>query len=366
MAINKRGGSWQVELHLGGKRHRKQFQTKEEAELWQARAKDAHRLGNPIPSGRRGGGADGDPATLHELCQWVTQNIWAERRSGDSMAACGRKIVDLIGRDAAPATITTTQIVNARDQMRAKGLKPATCNRHIAAISKMLTVAQDKGWIARKPNCPKLSEKGNERERFLTRDEEAELIRVTREEINDPLGDYYADLWLFLVDTGMRVGAAGQLQWRDISLEGDNPTVHVRPGTTKSGKGRSIPLTKRCAEMMRRRKQQEALEAGHKNGVHPESLPWVRVELFSREYNRVWDKAKREMGLRHDKDFVPHALRHTFCSRLVQKGVSLIQLKALSGHSSTQILERYSHLAPASNRDAIDKLEVNGLDARRD
>jgi integrase len=42
-----------------------------------------------------------------------------------------------------------------------------------------------------------------------------------------------------------------------------------------------------------------------------------------------------------------HDLRHTFASRLIEKGVDIIKVKDLLGHSSVKVTERYTH----SNRD---------------
>ena len=41
-----------------------------------------------------------------------------------------------------------------------------------------------------------------------------------------------------------------------------------------------------------------------------------------------------------------HALRHTCASRLVNKGIDLYVVKEWLGHSSTQVKEKYAHLAP--------------------
>jgi hypothetical protein len=52
-----------------------------------------------------------------------------------------------------------------------------------------------------------------------------------------------------------------------------------------------------------------------------------------------------------------HALRHTFCSQLVQRSVPLPAVQALLGHSDLRMTLRYSHLAPSTLRDAVAVLE---------
>ena len=58
-------------------------------------------------------------------------------------------------------------------------------------------------------------------------------------------------------------------------------------------------------------------------------------------------------------DEVMHALRHTFCSRLVQRGVPILTVKELAGHKTMDITLRYAHLAPHNLVNAIAALEPN-------
>ena len=51
-----------------------------------------------------------------------------------------------------------------------------------------------------------------------------------------------------------------------------------------------------------------------------------------------------------------HTLRHTFASRLVMAGTDLLTVKALGGWNRLEMVERYSHLAPAHKRAAVERL----------
>ena len=63
------------------------------------------------------------------------------------------------------------------------------------------------------------------------------------------------------------------------------------------------------------------------------------------------------MGMGHDKEFVPHCLRHTCASRLVQRGVPLLVVKEWLGHADIQMTLKYSHLCPTNLEDAVKVLE---------
>lgn len=75
--------------------------------------------------------------------------------------------------------------------------------------------------------------------------------------------------------------------------------------------------------------------------------------------SKIFRKAKKKMGLADDKDFVPHALRHTCASRMVRRGVDLYIVKEILGHSSITVTERYAHLNVDRLRKGIEALEDN-------
>ena len=52
-----------------------------------------------------------------------------------------------------------------------------------------------------------------------------------------------------------------------------------------------------------------------------------------------------------------HTLRHTFASWLVQKGQPIYTVSKLLGHRGIKHTERYAHLAPTTQRAAVQGLE---------
>jgi integrase len=101
----------------------------------------------------------------------------------------------------------------------------------------------------------------------------------------------------------------------------------------KSGKPRTVPLL---------RQAQEALQTAKEHGAV--AYPFrFRYNTFQKD----WAAARRSSGLADDRQVVPHTLRHTFASRLIQKGVDIVRVQQWLGHSSLHLTLRYAHLAPS-------------------
>ena len=75
--------------------------------------------------------------------------------------------------------------------------------------------------------------------------------------------------------------------------------------------------------------------------------------LHNRSKHSDWQKYLNEAGITNPRW---HDLRHTFASRLVMRGVDLYTVSMLMGHHSTEMTERYSHLAPDFLKNAVNVL----------
>jgi integrase len=55
-----------------------------------------------------------------------------------------------------------------------------------------------------------------------------------------------------------------------------------------------------------------------------------------------------------------HTLRHTFASRLLDRGANIVTVQQLLGHSTVTVTMRYTHTNLDSKRNAVAKLESFG------
>mgnify|MGYP002621734137 CR=1 FL=1 len=221
--------------------------------------------------------------------------------------------------------------------LRGRGNSNATINRKLAALSKLLKKAHRMGELRSLPEFTRLKERAG-RIRFLEQEEEDALFAAIRARSDD-----YYRLAVFLVDTGARLGEAIGLRWNDIGAA--QATFWI----TKSGKSRTIPLTRRAGEALRASKPARA-------------GPFLHVRQH--RFRAVWHAAKGDCGLGGDADVVPHILRHTCASRLVRGGIDLRRVQMWLGHQTLQMTMRYAHLATRDLEACLPVLE-NRSDTRR-
>lgn len=161
--------------------------------------------------------------------------------------------------------------------------------------------------------------------------------------------------WL-LVLTGLRIGEALALRWRNIDLEkGELRVTHSVydghfdvPKTQRSR--RSVPLGPKAVEILTARKPTIA---------DPEALVFATREgsAFDRHNltNRQLKSTCKKLGL---VGVNWHWLRHANATLLDAVGTPLGTVQALLGHSSSEITrEVYLHSIPADARAAVEKVE---------
>jgi len=166
-------------------------------------------------------------------------------------------------------------------------------------------------------------------------------------------GEDRAFLADFLRGTGLRLGEAMALRWRDVDLEAG--TVTVRSG--KGGKMRVVPIPWEGPPAMVRALE-EAQRAFFRR--HPEKtlgearlvpdrvFPW---ENWYDVENLLKAAAKRARltGL----EVHPHVFRHTFAVDLTMRGVPQAVIQRLLGHANPATTSRYQQVAPVDIFDAL-------------
>ncbi|MCW0201837.1 tyrosine-type recombinase/integrase [Rhodanobacter thiooxydans] len=136
-----------------------------------------------------------------------------------------------------------------------------------------------------------------------------------------------------MVNTGLRRGEMAKARRSDIR-DGQIIVESVADGRTKSGKWRAVPLNRDALSALAR------LGEDWLAGCHPDTLG----DWFAEDRDAC--------GLRGSL----HWTRHTFCTALVQQGVSLYDVQRLAGHSSIKVTEQYARHAPGHGVGAVNSL----------
>jgi len=214
--------------------------------------------------------------------------------------------------------------------------KPATVNRHQAALRYILNRAYKHwGLLDRVPPFEIMRE--NKKKPRIVSPEELDKTCKWLE----AKGSYFplvADLMRVLVDTGLRLNEALSLPWNEIKLEnkkGATLCVQEQKGGGDNPQ-RTVPLTARAKETLQK------LKGGGCDRPFP-----IRDHQAERVRREAMENVE---GL---EPFGFHDLRHTFATRLVEKGVPLYVVQKLLGHSNIKVTERYAHLQTDTLSDAV-------------
>ena len=277
-----------------------------------------------------------DPNMLFsEAIERAYEERWKDKRYGKQVKNKLLLMLDELGRDIKVADIGPAHIVEIRQKLKELKNSETTIKRALTNLKTLLKMSQLEWQVTDRIPYIRFEKEKNKRTRVISHREESKLLRTLRDEMGkDPrsYGPHLADLTEVLLETGMRLGEALQLRFKDhidIDYNQDYGVINLFPEMVKSNEPRTIPLTKRAQEVLIRRSKK----------FRGRLFPYRNTTMC-----HTFEKARKRMGLEKDKQFVIHSLRHTLASRLVQKGVDLYVVRDLLGHSSITVTERYAHL----------------------
>jgi integrase/recombinase XerD len=158
---------------------------------------------------------------------------------------------------------------------------------------------------------------------------------------------------LFLND-GLRVSELAKLKMSDVDLV--NSQIKI---TRKGNKEQYLPLNRETVRVLRNYLSSRPPSANgwlfmDKKGDNDLSRRYIYGII--RKYLEVAGIDKGKLG--------PHILRHTFCTRLHQKGVAPFTIQNLAGHKSLNTTMRYIKIEDREQAEAVSRLEF-GMSFRK-
>ncbi|MHB1587424.1 MAG: site-specific integrase [Acidiferrobacteraceae bacterium] len=217
-------------------------------------------------------------------------------------------------------SIQGKDLAKYRDGLLSQGYSPITIKRRLAVLSHLYKIAAREwgmgGLINPVPHVS-IPVTNNARTRRLVDNEEARLLEAAH-----VYGGNVAAVITWAIETAMRRGEIAAMRWEHLDRKA---SVLLVP-ETKAGTPRRVPLSTRALAIL-------------------ESLPrrldgkvWsMRPDSITRAFERVCTAAGIEGLTFHD-------LRHEATSRLFEKGLNPMEVAAITGHKTLQMLKRYTHL----------------------
>ncbi len=216
--------------------------------------------------------------------------------------------------------------------LKTQNLKNSSINRYLEILSKMFNLAIDNKELTENP----VSKAGMLREdnidpRFLSADEERRLYKSI-----DKFAPYLRPIVTIALQTGMRRGEILNLKWTDIK------DGYIQLLETKSGNSRNIPTSTTLLNALK-----FIPKVSEYVFINPKTnKPYTDIK---KSWHKVLNKANIE-------NFRFHDLRHTVATRMVEKGIDLLVVKDILGHTMIETTMRYAHPVPERVQAAIEVL----------
>ena len=363
MSLYKRGGIWWYKFKFQGQSIRESSKSGSRTlarEAERARRRELETAVNRIQ--RR------DPVPLLRVAaqRWLAEKVGLSEKT---IAGYKQRMAPLIAEfgDRLVCDLTRDDVLSYRSKRLAAEKSPRTVNYEICCLRGIL---DGYGlWQAVSRKLSHLKENHNVGQ-AIPFEHENTLLRACGQSLSPSL----LPLFVLGIDTGLRASELRALRRNDLAIAWNGPTasgeVVVPKSKTEAGKGRSVPLTQRACAVLTSwlarfpaassddyvfpRHSVRMLHGGKESIICAVAL---RVQMQS--WQRAWRKVLKDTGLKYRW----HDLRHTFVTLLAENpNISEETIRAMAGHVSKQMLERYSHIRASKKRDAIRALEQDRLE----
>ncbi len=231
--------------------------------------------------------------------------------------------------------------------------KPASVNTILMVLVTLLKYAAELGYLESVPMVRRLKTPNQKKKAPRYSEEELDQFLLAAENTGDP---HVLLAALLGADQGMRRSEIVTLQHEDVDLAKMEITIkrglsNEVEGETKSGRERTIPMSKRVAQALRR----------HPRALGLPQVIWHAYKGPPRRYTanglyRRFGEIQEQLGLRTGV----HILRHTAASRLADRGASQAQVAAFLGHSRPSTSDIYVHVSAEGVRGLLDDEPISG------
>ena len=231
-----------------------------------------------------------------------------------------------LGPDTMFSEVTESVLHEHQHARLDEGLSTNSINIEIRFMQRAWNLA-GKWSIARAKDLQFDKLKGFEKTRYLSDEEEAEVLGVLRDNGGDS-ANKAIQLFTFLVDTGVRLNEGLMLQWPQINMTDRKIEVFRTKTSTLS----LVPISDRTYEILWR--------------LHNQPKPFMEMSRAIKILRSVLDDVcnKDKLVVKTRGRATIHSLRDTFATRMLKRGMTLHEIAKLLGHTNTSMTRKYAHL----------------------
>ncbi len=274
--------------------------------------------------------------TVHELLEALRADYAQRGKLSDQNKSTIRQAQEAFGYIRA-AEFSPDHVNRYINEQLAAEYANASINRVTGIVGRAFQLAMVEGRVSRTPYIKRLPE-DNARQGFC----DAASFELVRASLPADLQDFAQ----FAFSTGWRRGEIASLDWSNVQ-DGDT-MIRLRPDQAKNKQGRSVPITGKLIDVIKRRREARTFEV---NGITQMShLVFYRgagtaVIEFRKSWKAACTKAGRPGLLFHD-------LRRSAVTAMVNAKVPQLVAMQISGHKTPSMFKRYAITVEDEMREA--------------
>jgi integrase len=257
--------------------------------------------------------------------------------------------------NARMSDLTLAQLQGVIQKRRDAGASHNTLCVTVSYWNAVVRFAEHQKWVTA-VKLPRMYPEKT-RLRYLSADEEAALFAAI-----DPKAKYpgkcartdkarqdNTDLLVALLHTGARYREIARMIWAQVDLDGRKVRIHRQKG----GMDSTLVMSDQLHTMLTRRKSTAVDQ-------------WVFPTKRRHNNNYAWLRAALvRVGVTGEAGKITlHTARHTFASRMLTSGMSLVEVQGLLGHKNIQSTMVYSHVETGAVAEKAARV-LNGMEQQK-
>ncbi len=346
----KHAAVWWYEFTYAGKRYRESAKTTRKTLAGDREEKRRLELERQMTTGRRAADPRLMLRTVKEAIETYIAKYDAPNHAARSISWVKERCPEVV-RLLGSVSLLDVDEERVLGYMRARRNEEAG-NRIINVELLNLSRAMGTTWRQLWPNVPKLEEPSDVG-RAISPDEEGRLLGAAMKNKSP----YIVPFVHVALCTGMRFSEIRTLQLERIDLA--NRELRVGRSKSAAGRGRGIPMNEDLYQAIAG--QVKLLEENF-GSPKPEwyLFPFCKVVKPidpTRPVTTIksaWESIRAAAGVKCRF----HDLRHTAATKMAENDTPEETMKALLGHMSKKMIERYSHIRAAAKRKAVEGLSL--------